>query len=259
MPASSVLLQIKMPVFSSLLWIKVASFSLLKIKNASFICFVADKKKCQFYLHCCGSKLPVLFPLSQIKIASFILIFKDQNCKFYLKCHRPKLPALSILSQIKIASFNLNVRDQNCQLFIVEDRNASFICVVADKKLPVSSLSQIKIASFLLLKIKNASIILLFQIKNASFLFNVTDQDCQLYLYCHRWKISDLSALLGNKIASSIFFIKIASFIIWAYICQFLAEKCQLSAKIDNYKLKIAKFELYLAIPGQNVPIVCQK
>ena len=102
-------------------------------------------------------------------------------------------------------------------------------------------------------------IILLFQIKNASFLFNVTDQDCQLYLYCHRWKISDLSALLGNKIASFIFFIKIASFIIWAYICQFLAEKCQLSAKIDNYKLKIAKFELYLAIPGQNMPIVCQK
>ena len=173
-----------MPVFSSLSQIKVASFSLLKIKNASFICFVADKEKCQFYLLCCGSKLPVLFPLSQIKIASFILIFKDQNCKFYLKCHRPKLPALSILSQIKIASFNLNVRDQNCQLFIVEDRNASFICVVADKKLPVSSLSQIKIVSFLLLKIKN--IILLFQIKNASFLFNVTDQDCQLYLYCHR-------------------------------------------------------------------------
>ena len=145
---------------------------------------LSQTKKCQFYLHCCGSKLPVLFPLSQIKIASFILIFKDQNCKFYLKCHRPKLPALSILSQIKIASFNLNVRDQNCQLFIVKDRNASFICVVADKKLPVSSLSQIKIVSFLLLKIKN--IILLFQIKNASFLFNVTDQDCQLYLYCHR-------------------------------------------------------------------------
>ena len=110
--------------------------------------------------------------------------------------------------------------------------------------MPVSSLSQIKIASFLLLKIKNAS-----------FLFNVTDQDCQLYLYCHRWKISDLSALLGNKIASFIFFIKIASFIIWAYICQFLAEKCQLSAKIDNYKLKIAKFELYLAIPGQNMQL----
>ena len=88
MPVLSVLLQIKMPVFSSLLWIKVDSFSSLKIKNASFICFVADKKKCQFYLHCCGSKLPVLFPLSQIKIASFILIFKDQNCKFYLKCHR---------------------------------------------------------------------------------------------------------------------------------------------------------------------------
>ena len=259
MPVLSVLLQIKMPVFSSLLWIKVASFSLLKIKNASFICFVADKKNvsfifivadqsCQFYFHCHRSKLPVLSLFLRIKTASF-------NLKF----HRPKLPALSILSQIKIASFNLNVRDQNCQLFIVEDRNASFICVVADKKLPVSSLSQIKIASFLLLKIKNASIILLFQIKNASFLFNVTDQDCQLYLYCHRWKISDLSALLGNKIASFIFFIKIASFIIWAYICQFLAETCQLSAKIDHYKLKIAKFELYLAIPGQNVPIVCQK
>ena len=178
-----------MPVFSSLLWIKVASFSSLKIKNASFICFVADKKKCQFYLHCCGSKLPVLFPLSQIKIASFILIFKDQNCKFYLKCHRQNQQLYLYCRRsklIKIASFNLNVRDQNCQLFIVEDRNASFICVVADKKLPVSSLSQIKIASFLLLKIKNASIILMFQIKNASFLFNVTDQDCQLYLYCHR-------------------------------------------------------------------------
>ena len=195
-----------MPVFSSLLWIKVASFSLLKIKNASFICFVADKKKCQFYLHCCGSKLPVLFPLSQIKIASFILIFKDQNCKFYLKCHRPKLPALSILSQIKIASFNLNVRDQNCQLFIVEDRNASFICVVADKKLPVSSLSQIKIASFLLLKIKNASIILLFQIKMpvfslmlqikiASFIYTVTDEKYQIYLHCWGIKLPVLSSL----------------------------------------------------------------
>ena len=80
---------------------------------------------------------------------------------------------------------------------------------------------------------------LMLQIKIASFIYIVT--------------------LLGNKIASFIFFIKIASFIIWAYICQFLAEKWQLSAKIDNYKLKIAKFELYLAIPGQNVPIVCQK
>ena len=152
------------------------------------------------------------------------------------------------MSEIKTASFSL-WKIEMPVLFVLSQI----------KKLPVSSLSQIKIASFLLLKIKNASIILLFQIKNASFLFNVTDQDCQLYLYCHRWKISDLSALLGNKIASFIFFIKIASFIIWAYICQFLAEKCQLSAKIDNYKLKIAKFELYLAIPGQNVPIVCQK
>ena len=70
--------------------------------------------------------------------------------------------------------------DESCQLFIIKDKNASFICVVADKKLPVLSLSQINIASFLLLKIKNASIILMFQIKNASFLFNVTDQDCQM-------------------------------------------------------------------------------
>ena len=137
-----------MPVFSSLLWIKVASFSLLKIKNASFICFVADKEKCQFYLLCCGSKLPVLFPLSQIKIASFILIFMDQNCKFYLKCHRPKLPALSILSQIKIASFNLNVRDQNCQRLIVEDRNASFICVVADKNCQFHHCHRSKLPAF---------------------------------------------------------------------------------------------------------------
>ena len=149
---------------------------------------------------------------------------------------------------------------KNVRFIFIANQNCQFYLHCCRSKLTVLFLmSQIKIASFLLLKIKNASIILLFQIKNASFLFNVTDQDCQLYLYCHRWKISDLSALLGNKIASSIFFIKIASFIIWAYICQFLAEKCQLSAKIDNYKLKIAKFELYLAIPGQNVPIVCQK
>ena len=151
--------------------------------------------------------------MSEIKTASFSLL-------------KIEMPVLSVLSQIKIASFII-VTDQNCQLFIVEDKKCQYY--------------------------------LLFQIKNASFLFNVTDQDCQLYLYCHRWKISDLSALLGNKIASFIFFIKIASFIIWAYICQFLAEKCQLSAKIDNYKLKIAKFELYLAIPGQNMPIVWQK
>ena len=146
-------------------------------KNVSFIFIVADQS-CQFYFHCHRSKLPVLSLFLRIKTASFILNVTDQNYQLYLYCRRSKL--------IKIASFNLNVRDQNCQLFIVEDRNASFICVVADKKLPVSSLSQIKIVSFLLLKIKNASIILLFQIKNASFLFNVTDQDCQLYLYCHR-------------------------------------------------------------------------
>ena len=57
--------------------IKIASFSLLKLKNASFICFVAVKKKCQSHLHCCRSKLPVLSSLSQIKIASFTLISKD--------------------------------------------------------------------------------------------------------------------------------------------------------------------------------------
>ena len=90
-------------------------------KNVSFIFIVADQS-CQFYFHCLRSKLPVLSLFLRIKTASF-----------NLKCHRPKLPALSILSQIKIASFNLNVRDQNCQLFIVEDRYASFIYVVADK------------------------------------------------------------------------------------------------------------------------------
>ena len=55
------------------------------------------KEKCQFYLHCCRSKLPILYLLSQIKFASFILIVKDLNCQFYLKCHRSKLPALTIL------------------------------------------------------------------------------------------------------------------------------------------------------------------
>ena len=126
MPVLSVLLQIKMPVFSSLLWIKVASFSLLKIKNASFICFVADKKNvsfifivadqsCQFYFHCLRSKLPVLSLFLRIKTASF-----------NLKCQRPKLPALSILSQIKI--------DQNCQLFIVEDKKCQYYLIVPDKK-----------------------------------------------------------------------------------------------------------------------------
>ena len=49
--------------------------------------------------------MPVLSPLSQIKIASFILIVKDQNCQFYLKCHRSRLPALSILSQMKNVRF----------------------------------------------------------------------------------------------------------------------------------------------------------
>ena len=154
-----------------------------KIKNASFICFVADKnasflfivvdqscqlfiiedekcqfylfcrrqKKCQFYLLCCGSKLPVLFPLSQIKLpvlslflriktASFILNVTDQNYQLYLYCRRSKL--------IKIASFNLNVRDQNCQLFIVEDRNASFICVVADKNCQFHHCHRSKLPAF---------------------------------------------------------------------------------------------------------------
>jgi len=58
--------------------IKIASFSLLKIKmpvlsvlsqikNASFICFVADKK------------MPVLSSLLRIKVASFISIVTEQN------------------------------------------------------------------------------------------------------------------------------------------------------------------------------------
>ena len=93
-----------MPVFSSLLWIKVASFSSLKIKNASFICFVADKKN-----------------------VSFIFIVADQSCQFYFHCLRSKLPVLSLFLRIKTASFILNVIDKiSSFIYTVADQNCQF-------------------------------------------------------------------------------------------------------------------------------------
>ena len=87
-------------------------------KNVRFICFVADKKKCQSYLHFCRSKLPVLSSLSHMKIG-----------QFYIKCHRSKLPAfhcwswkmpvLSVLLQLKRnASLIFIVADQSCQFYL---------------------------------------------------------------------------------------------------------------------------------------------
>ena len=82
-------------------WKRSDLFSLLLIKIASFILFVAYQN-CQFYLYCHRWKMPVLSKLLQIKNVIFIFIAADQNCQFYLHCHRSKLPVLSVLSQIKM-------------------------------------------------------------------------------------------------------------------------------------------------------------
>ena len=132
--------------------------------------------------------------MSQIKIASFILIVADQNCQFYPYCHLSKLPVLSLLSPLKIGSFmilsllwflkktslNIIVPNKKCHFFfIVGIKIASFTFIVTDQNCqfcPYCHRSKLPVLS------------LLSQIKIASFIFIVKDQNCQFFPYCCGWK-----------------------------------------------------------------------
>ena len=76
-------------------------------------------------------KIASLPSLSQIKIASFVLIVTDQNCQFYPYCHRSRLLVLSSLSKIKIASFFLNVAVEKKVLLFNKDK--TLICDIKNE------------------------------------------------------------------------------------------------------------------------------
>ena len=125
----------------------------------------------------------------------------DQNCQFYLHCHRSKLPVLSLLSQIKIASFIPVVKDQGCYFnFIIKDQNCQIFPYCCSWKKVLLFLSPIKNGNLIIILIvhykncqfylhclrsKLPALPLLSQIKIASFILIVMDQNCQFYPYCH--------------------------------------------------------------------------
>ena len=118
--------------------------------------------------------------MSQIKIASFILIVADQNCQFYPYCHHSKLAVLSLLWFLKKTSLIIIVPNKKCQFFfIVGIKIASFTFIVTDQNCqfcPYCHRSKLPVLS------------LLSKIKVASFIFIIKDQNCQIFPYCCSWK-----------------------------------------------------------------------